>query len=160
MDPGKKIQHRLKKLCARNVLVIGIGNTLKGDDGAGPVICQRLKEAFSDRVIDTGTVPENYIQPIIDKNPKNLLIIDAVDFGASPGTVQIFDIEQINSIALSTHSLSPRLFVDVICQSISPDISFLGIQPQQTGLNQPLSPEVSRAVESLVDMFSHLLIRS
>lgn len=160
MNPGDKIQRQLKKLCARNVLIIGIGNTLKGDDGAGPVICQRLKEAFSDRVIDTGTVPENYIQPIIDKNPENLLIIDAVDFGASPGTIEIFDLEQINSITFSTHSLSPRLFVDIIRQSISVDISFLGIQPQQTGLDQPVSPKVSRAIESLVDIFSHLLIRS
>ena len=35
---------RLQKLRGSSVLIVGIGNSLKGDDGAGPVVCERLKD--------------------------------------------------------------------------------------------------------------------
>jgi hydrogenase 3 maturation protease len=157
MDNSQTLHDRLKELFCRDTLIVGIGNTLKGDDGAGSVICQRLKKSFPDRIIDTGSVPENFIQPIIDKSPEVLLIIDATDFGESAGAIEIFSLEQISRVTFSTHCLSPRLFLDVICQSISPEIYFLGIQPGQTELNQPLSLKVSKAVDVLVETFSHLL---
>ena len=151
MGANRSFEKRLKELCSRNILIIGIGNTLKGDDGAGSVICQQLKETFPDRIIDAGTVPENYIQPIIDRSPEILLIIDAVDFGASGGDVKVFSPDEISSVTFSTHSVSPRLFLDVICQSISPETYFLGIQPVQTGLNEPFSPEVNQTINSLTN---------
>lgn len=159
MEIGQTLYDRLKELFCKDVLIVGIGNILKGDDGAGSIICQRLKKSFPDKIIDTGTVPENFIQPIIDKSPEVILIIDATDFGECAGAIKIFEIEQISSITFSTHSLSPRLFLDVICKSISPEIYFLGIQPGQTELDQPLSAKVSEAIDILIDTLSHFLGR-
>lgn len=140
-------------------VILGIGNTLKGDDGAGPLVCQKLKEVeiFAD-VIDAGTVPENYIQRIIGKAPQNLLVIDAIDYGDTPGTIRLFKPDQLSSHAISTHSLSPRLFVDMICQNINVDVYFVGIQPAQMQLGQPVSTQVKLAIEQLADVLMKIFI--
>lgn len=157
MAIGEQLFEQLNKLHGSKTVIVGIGNILKGDDGVGPMVCQQLRHAkVCAELIDAGTVPENYIQPIIKKAPQNLIIIDAIDFGASPGTISVFKPEQLNSSALSTHALSPRLFIDVICQEISVDIYIVGIQPEQTQLGQPLSAQVSKAVQSLVNSLSSI----
>jgi hydrogenase 3 maturation protease len=150
MASDKSLSEQLNKLCSSSTLILGIGNILKGDDGAGPLVCERLKEAnISAGLIDAGTVPENYIQRIIKKSPRTLIVIDAIDFGAEAGTIRILEPEQLNSLVISTHTLSPRLFVDMVRQSIQVDVYFLGIQPAQTQLGQPLSAAVNKAIDKL-----------
>jgi hydrogenase 3 maturation protease len=135
------------------ILIVGIGNTLKADDGIGPQICLQLKENIPDNVIDTGTVPENYIQVIINKAPKVILFIDAIDFNAPPGTIKIFDPSQLSSGGISTHRLSPRLLIDMISQSIPAKIYFIGIQPKVMTIGYPMSQEVELAKEELLKLF-------
>jgi len=137
----------LWRLRGTRTVIVGIGNTLKGDDAAGPLICQRLKDArICAEVIDVGTVPENYIQVIVSKAPENVLVIDAVDFKAEPGTVKLFDAARLSCFAFSTHTLSPTLFLDVISKQIDVEMLFLGIQPGHTGFAGSPSPAVEEAI--------------
>ncbi|MDD5064882.1 MAG: hydrogenase 3 maturation endopeptidase HyCI [Phycisphaerae bacterium] len=153
MATAKQLFEQLNKLRGSKTVLVGIGNTLKGDDGIGPVVCQQLRQAIvSAELIDAGTVPENYIQRIIKKAPQNLLIIDAVDFQAAPGTIEIFRPERLNSFVFSTHALSPRLFAEMITQSIKVDVCFVGIQPAHTRLGDPMSPQVCQAAQQLTQM--------
>ncbi len=156
MGIDQQILQQLKQLSRSKTLIIGVGNTLKGDDAAGPVVCEQLAGKISAEIIDTGTVPENYIQTIVRKDPQNLLIIDAVDFNASPGTIEIFRPEQLSSFAFSTHTLSPRLFIDMIKQQIKVDVYLLGIQPAQTQLGQNISNSVSEAIQQVTDVLVEL----
>jgi len=144
-----QLLQQLSELRDSKTLIIGIGSTLKGDDGAGPLVCEQLAGKTCAEIIDAGTVPENYIQTIIKKAPRNLLVIDAVDFNASPGTINIFKPEQISSFAFSTHTLSPRLFIDMITRQIQVEVYLLGIQPAQTQLGQAISNPVSKAIQQL-----------
>ena len=157
MDTNQQLFEKLNKLRDTTTVIVGIGNMLKGDDGAGPFVCEQLSGKVCAELIDAGTVPENYIQTIIKKAPQNLLIIDAIDFGAPAGTIKIFKPERLNSTAFSTHTLSPRLFVDVVCKDIKVDVYFLGIQPAQMQLGQPQSAEVSQTIHwlagALVEIF-------
>jgi hydrogenase 3 maturation protease len=141
---------RLNKLRGSEIVIVGIGNTLKGDDGVGPLVCRQLEGKTCAGLIDAATVPENYIQPIIKKAPQNLFVIDAIDFGAPTGRINIFRPEELNSIVISTHTLSPRLFVDMIAEAIKVNVYFVGIQPGQTQLGQPVCPQVSEALQWLV----------
>jgi len=150
MKTDRQIIDRLNRLGGTKTLIIGIGNALKGDDAAGPIVCERLRGKISAEIIDAGTVPENYIQPVIEKAPDNLLVIDAIDFGAPPGELRIFQPEQLNSLVISTHTLSPRIFVDMIKQSVDVKVLFLGVQPAKIVLGQPLSAEVDEAIELLI----------
>jgi hydrogenase 3 maturation protease len=149
MLAGSQLFEQLNKFRRSKVLIVGVGNVLKGDDGAGPLICQRLAGKVCADLIDAGTVPENYIRPVINKAPQNLLVIDAVDFGGPVGAIRIFEPQQLDNLVISTHTLSPRLFVDMVRREIEVDVYFIGIQPGQIGLGQPLSGPVEDAIEEL-----------
>jgi hydrogenase 3 maturation protease len=154
MGTGEPLFEQLNKLRGgvppSRSIILGIGNLLRGDDGAGSLVCQHLQRfKIGAEIIDAGTVPENYIQPIVKKAPANLLIIDAMDFGASAGTIRVFKPEQLSSYALSTHTLSPHLFVDIIKRQVKADVYFIGIQPAQTHLGQAVSGQVDQAIQQL-----------
>ena len=157
MGTNQQLLDKLNQLRDKVTLIVGIGNTLKGDDGAGPIVCEQLSGKICAEVIDAGTVPENYIQKIIKKAPQNLLIIDAIDFGATVGTIKIFKPEQLDSFVLSTHTLSPRFFVDLICKEIKVDVYFIGMQPAQMQLGQQQSEQVNQAIQwltgTLIEIF-------
>lgn len=158
MGTDRQVFEQLSKLRGSKTIIVGIGNTLKGDDGVGPLVCEQLRQAgIAAEIIDAGTVPENYIQRITKKAPQNLLIIDAIDFGAGPGTIKIFEPHELNAFIVSTHTLSPRLFAELVSRNIKVDIYFVGIQPAQTQLGQSVSAEAAQAAEqlsqSLADIF-------
>jgi len=152
MSGDDQVFEQLAEFKGTEAVILGIGNILKGDDGAGPRICEQIKGKVCAEVIDCGTVPENYIQSIIKKAPQSLLIIDAVHFAASPGAIRVFETEQLSSVVISTHTLSPRFFVELIRQSISVEVCLIGIQPVQTQLGEPVSAQVDQAIEQLANM--------
>lgn len=139
------------------VMILGIGNSLKGDDGLGPELCERLKGRISADVIDAGTVPENYIGQIVKKAPKTLIIVDAVDLGEQAGTVKLLRPEQLQKFALSTHCLSPHLFAQMLQSQIDVRLFFIAIQPAQIALGTGLSEPVRKAIESVVVLLEKTL---
>ncbi|MHC4292856.1 MAG: hypothetical protein ACYSTX_01070, partial [Planctomycetota bacterium] len=68
VQKNQSLDH-LKALTDTNTLFIGIGQVLKGDDAIGPLLVEKLKGKISADIIEAGTVPENYIQPIVKKAP-------------------------------------------------------------------------------------------
>ena len=156
MLPQEQLTAQLEKLGNSSTLILTVGNILKGDDAIGPFLYQRLKGQLGIEIIDAGAVPENYIQMIIKKAPENLLIIDAIDFAAPAGTIRIFDPYRLNSLIMSTHSLSPRIFVDMITQEIDVQAYFLGIQPLQTQMGYPLSTAVDKAAQQLISILTKI----
>lgn len=129
-------------------VILGIGNTLKADDGAGPYVISKIKNI---EAIDAGTIPENYIQKIIDSKPDRIIIIDAVDFGGHPGEVKWFNEIDSSSISISTHNLPPRFFIDFIKQQTGAEIKIVAIQPKQLRFNESLSEEVKKGADKLVE---------
>jgi hydrogenase 3 maturation protease len=151
-----QIWERLDRLRGSSVVVLGVGNTLKGDDAVGPQVCARLAGKVSATVIDAGTVPENYVQPIVRAAPDILLIVDAVDFGAAPGSLRVFDLEEIEAFALSTHALSLHLFIDLIRSEKEMTVVAVGVQPGHTSVGEP----VSASVQESVDVLAGLLVQT
>ena len=156
MNAEKQLFDQLSTLSNSKTLVVTIGNILKGDDAIGPLLYQQLTGRINAEIIDAGTVPENYIQSIIKKAPENLLIIDAIDFAGPAGTIRMFEPRQLSSLIMSTHSLSPRVFVDMITQEIAVQVYFLGIQPLQIQMGQPLSAEVDKAAQQLTAILTEV----
>lgn len=150
----------LRNILPDDILLVGMGNFLKADDGIGPAICSLLKKTISDNIIDAGIVPENHIQVIIKKAPKVILFIDAIDFGAPAGTIRMFESCQLSSGGITTHTLSPRLLSDMIAQSIPAKIFFIGIQPKSMMIGDPMSQEVESAKKELLKIFKHLFALS
>jgi len=156
MDTKEQLIDQLSKLHNPRTLILTIGNMLRGDDAIGPIIFEQLKGKLSSEIIDAGTVPENYIQTIIKKSPEVLLVIDAIDFAAPAGTIRMFKPSELSSLILSTHSLSPRVFVDMIADEIDVEVHFIGIQPLQIQIGCSLSDAVDEAAKLLVSVMTRV----
>ena len=139
--------------------VIGIGNILRGDDGAGPKFIELLKKKkVVAHLFDCGTAPENYIFPILSSGCDTVILVDAADFKARPGEIRVFDLDEISKVSFSTHSLSPILLIDLLKTGRDGlNIFFVSIQPKATSLGGPLSNEVKKGLSGLADIFIKLL---
>ena len=153
MGTDRQLSEFLETLCGSDLLILGVGSVLKGDDAAGPLVCERLWGRISAKVIDAGTAPENHIRPILEAAPNILLIVDAVDFGGQPGQIRLLGSEQIRKSGLSTHALSLHLFIDMLRRERDMDVHLIGVQAGHTRLGDPVSPAVEQAIETLVDTF-------
>ena len=143
-----------KRLRGKRILILGVGNSLRGDDGLGSALAVRLDSHVNARVIDAGDVPENFIGPIIAADPEVLMIVDAANINAPAGSMAIIETEHIANASLSTHSSSLNLFLLVLRSEIDPDVFILGIQPESTAFGASMSQPVR---ESLVVIEKALL---
>ena len=111
-------------------LVMCIGNRDGGDDAIGPYIADKLTQEKGDLVVlDCGIVPENFTSVVKRNNPKNLIIIDAVEMGLSSGEIRIVPKEKIGVMHISTHGIPISVLINYLEQYVE-NIMFIGIQPE------------------------------
>ena len=145
---------------AKRVVIAGVGNPIRMDDYVGVKIVQGLQGKVSDRVmlIECETVPESYMQQIIDFNPTHILLIDAAVLGLKSGESRLIKPEQLTSIAaFSTHMLPLRIFCEYITKTIEAKIALLLIEPRKTDFGEQLSPEISISAENITYSLSEIL---
>lgn len=138
-------------------IVLTVGNTLMGDDGAGPLLAERMTQypVTGWSVIDGGTIPENAAHRLRVLRPKRLLVVDATDMGLAPGEIRIVDPTRIaEDMLMNTHNLPLNFLIDQLKQDI-PDVIFVGIQPALVAFYFPLSAAVEQAVTRLHQRLSN-----
>lgn len=136
------------------VVVLGIGNALRSDDAIGSQLASRIKGKVPFTVFDAGESPENYLEKIIRESPDTILIIDAVDFGASPGEYNLLEGSDIKTPNLfSTHNASISLTINYLQEHIKADIIVLIIQPKTIAFGDTLSPELTETMNKLESWF-------
>lgn len=143
----------LEDIIKGRVLIVGIGNRQRSDDGIGPVLIDELKKAGFLNTLDAGTVPENYTKNVIEFAPDTIILIDALSFGGKPGEFRIISPEQFDEFGFSTHNSSLKLFSIYVTQSIATKIYLLGIQPASIALREALSPELKQTLSQLTQAF-------
>ena len=149
--PSEQIDVRSKR-----VLVAGVGNVLRGDDGFGPAVAELLVGVLPDgaEVIETGTGGIALLQEIM-VGCSGLILIDAVERGAAPGTVFYIEPEIQEAVHVpDVHLANPaRVLSMAKTMGILPDrVVIIGCQPLDTEeLCQGLSPPVQRALASAVN---------
>ena len=144
----------LKSHLQGKVVLLGIGNTLRSDDGAGSLLASRLKDTVPYIVYDAGANPENYLGKIIKDNPDNIIIVDAADFAGKPGEIRLLEGQELKTSNLfSTHNASISLTINYLQSSIGADIIILIIQPKSTVFGDSLSSQVDNAVKTLAEWF-------
>lgn len=136
----------------KRILILGVGNQLRGDDAVGPLFIERLKDLVDVPLLDAGNVPENYLGPIEDSGAELVLVVDAVEMGMNVGDTAIFDIEKVQNMSVSTHSANLGLLFKVIPPERRPQVIVLGIQPGNIDLGQGLSEPMYATIESLKEM--------
>ncbi len=130
-------------------VVFTVGTVLRGDDAAGPMLAKMMENdpVAGWDVIDGGQTPEDMIALVRRRQPDVLLLIDAAQLNAEPGTIQVVEEDAVaTDFFITTHSL-PITFLLQELKSCSGTVVFLGIQPAQMEFMEPLTPEVHKAVE-------------
>lgn len=136
------------------MVLVGIGNTLRNDDGAGSVLAARLQGRVPFKVIDAGVSPENYLGKIVRENPESVVIIDAGDFGGEPGEVRECAAGDFKTADFyATHNAPLPLVINYLKEHLECNISVFLIQPKSTGFGDKLSAEVEAAVTKLEESF-------
>ncbi len=147
---------RLAELLVGRICVVGIGNRLAGDDGAGSVVAERLTGRLAGRVIDAGIAPENHLEPIVRDEPDTVLFVDAVDFGGRPGSVRMLDARTLAAGGVSTHATSLGVIHDYLSARSPARVVLVGIQPGRLRLGAALSEEVATSVEAIASFIEDL----
>lgn len=139
------------------ILIIGIGNTYRGDDTVGLIIAQHLKKQIPDYISVIEECGNGVALMESWKNADTVILIDAVHSGTKPGTIHRFD--------ASTHPLPSKFFrysthVFGVAETIElaralnqlpPHLIVYGIEGKCFEAGIGLSPEVNKAVQKVVN---------
>lgn len=137
-------------ICKGKTVFVGIGNNLRGDDGIGPLIIEKLHRLTSCPCIDAGLVPENSFGPIAKENPDTVVIIDAVHLFLKPGAYRLLSAEEVLETGFSTHTLSPSVFMQYLKEATNAEVYLLGIQPVNTELGSGISAQLEESVDKII----------
>ena len=149
------VEHLAEVVCAETVIVC-VGNELCGDDGAGVAVARGLAGKVPWDVFDAQSVPESFLMKIVARKPKLVVLIDALDFAARPGAVELVGPEGLGGQGPSTHGPAPLAFLEVLRMIHPCRCAVLGIQPEHGELGALLSEPVRAAVEMIVEAFQVL----
>jgi hydrogenase 3 maturation protease len=143
----------------RRVVLVGVGNPMRGDDGVGVRIIERLEAMSLDGVmlLNTGPVPEAFIGKVESHSPTHVLLLDAADFGGRPGETKLIDPEHIGGQAISTHSLPLNIFISYIEKSLGITVLLLGVQPKTVMFGEEMTPELVEASKRIAETLHKLL---
>jgi hydrogenase 3 maturation protease len=131
------------------VIVVGVGSTVRSDDGAGPAVAGLLAADFPDDVIDAGQAPENYVAPVRRAEPAAVILVDAADFGGAPGEVRTARASDVEGLMMDTHAAPLSMFMHILNDETGADVRLVAIQAGSMEFGERLGPEVAAAVEEV-----------
>lgn len=140
--------------------ILGVGSELRGDDAVGLEIATRLQprlQSFTCQVIIAGASPENFTSLLRSFQPTLVLLIDAAQMNELPGTIRWLTPQEIASLPATTHALPLNLLSQYLQNELSCQVALIGIQPQQTEFQAPLTPEIQLAAVEVVEEIVKLI---
>ena len=150
---------------APQIVVLGIGNVLLTDEGAGVHAARQIGQLLQGRpevtVIDAGTLSFT-LAPEIERADR-LIVFDAAQLHAPPGTVRSFINEDMDAFLggnkRSVHEvgLVDLLHIAYLTERVPPQRALFGVQPHLLGWGDELTPEVAIGVNRAVAMAIDLL---
>ena len=147
---------------SEKLIVLGVGNDLKCDDGVGPFIIKRLKEEdIEDEnliFINAETVPENFTGKLRKENPTHIIIVDACLMNGNPGDMQIVDKDDFSNIGISTHSMSLSYFVKYLEKGNDFKIIFVGIEPESLDYGENLTENVEKTAFEFINILKGIIL--
>lgn len=144
------------------LIILGVGNELKSDDGVGPFIIKRSTDEVVQNealiFIDAQTVPENFTGKIRKENPTHVIIVDACLMDKKPGEMQIVDKYNFANIGISTHSMSLSYFVKYLEKDTDFKIIFVGIEPETMDWGDEPTSEVKKAAFKFIEILKGIIL--
>lgn len=150
-----------------NTLILGIGNTLLTDEGAGIHALNLFQSYHPDlpnlTYVDGGTLSFTLAAYIEDCN--NLVVFDAAELNAPAGTVRAMAGEQMDiflgAARRSPHEVGLLDLFDIarLTESLPDNRALIGIQPQSIEWGMSPTVPVEKALSVAVDEAENLLVK-
>jgi hydrogenase maturation protease len=141
---------------ARETLIIGVGNVYRGDDGAGIAAARLLKSQVRPgiRVIeqsgDGTALAESW------KGVERVILVDAVQSGAAPGTMRRFDLQkeevprEILQSSTHTFGIADAIELARALKELPPRLLLYTIEGERFGYSGQLTDSVASGVRAVV----------
>ncbi|HIE22768.1 MAG TPA: hydrogenase maturation protease [Candidatus Korarchaeota archaeon] len=153
----------IRNLGRGRVLIAGIGDLLRRDDGFGPRVVSELEKInLPDYVVvkDYGTSGLDLILDIEEFD--EVIFVDAVDFEGKAGEIKVIEPkprkinekEAIRSINLSLHEIDLEKIIDLAnsLNKLPEKVLIIGCKPKDLSFGLELSEEVKKAVERTIQI--------
>ena len=143
--------------CRPPILVIGVGNAHRGDDAVGLVIARCLREATRDAVIIHEITDDGLTLIDLWKNALGVIVVDAMQAGAAPGTIYRIDASTQPIPATyhcsSTHAFGVAATIELgrALQQLPAQVIVYGVEGKDFTPGAALSPEVEHVVNKVVE---------
>jgi hydrogenase 3 maturation protease len=130
-------------------VIVGIGNSLRGDDGFGSALIEQIQGKVGFICIDAGSAPEKFLGVIVREEPDTILFVDAADLDLEPGQYRILEPADIVKCGLTTHDMSSRMLIEFLENQTKANILMLGVQPQHLLLGEAMSPPLTETLDEI-----------
>lgn len=150
-----------------NTLVLGVGNTLLADEGAGVHAMRYLADHYDDlpatEFLDAGTLSFTLAADIALAD--NLLIFDAAQLGEAPATVRVFEgaafDEFLRSGRRSVHEVGFADLMDIarLQECLPGNRALVGLQPEVLGWGEQPGDKVASAIPRAAALAADLIRR-
>jgi len=140
-----------------SVLVLGLGNILCGDDGAGVVAVHQLSRRWrvpeGVRIVDGGTLGLDLLALVAASD--RVILVDAVRADASAGTLVRLTGDEVAPAVyerLSPHQIGVADLIAgaALCERYPSEVVIIGVVPAMTDLQLGCTPAVEASVPGLV----------
>jgi len=147
-----------------SIAVVGIGNNLLQDDGAGIHALQHFESHFSDgsvECLDAGTVGLAMMDRL--SNLGGLVAVDAMRLGKPPGTITVLQGEEMDVHLRNHHGsvhelgLSDILDALRLCDDLPVNRALVGIEPEQMDWGTEPTEIVAAAVPTAAERIRDLV---
>jgi len=136
-----------------NTLVLGVGNVLLADEGAGVHAMRYLRDHYdlpNTTYLDAGTLSFTLAADIAEAD--NLIVFDAAQIDAEPGTVRVFEDKEVDDFLMSgrcsVHEVGFADLMDIarLEGHLPQRYALIGIQPETLGWGDAPSEIVRRSM--------------
>ncbi len=151
------------------IKLIGIGQSLRGDDGAGLAAVRLWQITYPDKIlpfylqVELAELPGIGLLSLLE-GASFAILLDAVSSGATPGTIYLLDeshLETFSQSAGTAHGWGVAetlaLGRQLMPNSLPRQIKIIGIEAGQLNPGEGLSPAVEAAIPEVCKLINRLL---
>lgn len=147
------------------ILILGLGNPLRGDDGIGPRVVEELnRRGLPEGVtaLDGGTGGLDLLNVL--EGRERVVIVDAAEIGREPGQFVRFTPDEMrltrSTETFSSHhaGLAEALALAEALGRPLPEIVILGVQPAAMEWREGLSPAVEATLPAVVEALLEIVM--
>ncbi len=157
----------IPEYCSKEILVLGCGNVLFGDDGFGPAVIEYI--LTEDNTVDhacflnVGTSSRKILFNVVlsEEKPKRIIIVDAMDYGGKPGAVTELDLNAIpyNKIDdFSMHQVPTSNLLREVRDICGVEVVLIVCQPAE--IPEEVCPGLSMLVQQAVKQATEIVLQN